>query len=226
MVRVAVIRFPGTNCDLEMAWAVKLAGGDPEFVWHEDGGLDDFDAVIIPGGFTYGDYVRAGAIAALSPILEEIRECAADERPVLGICNGMQILAEAGLIPGTLTVNVGNRFICDWVYLRVERTDIPFTTKYEEKEVIHVPIAHAEGRYYHENPREIEDNVVFRFCGPDGDVSEEYNPNGSVDGITGVVNDDGNVLGMMPHPERAAHNLLNSDDGLRLFESLIEWCRS
>ncbi|AAM02004.1 phosphoribosylformylglycinamidine synthase I [Methanopyrus kandleri] len=226
MVRVAVIRFPGTNCDLEMAWAVKLAGGDPEFVWHEDGGLDDFDAVIIPGGFTYGDYIRAGAIAALSPILEEIRECAEDGRPVLGVCNGMQILAEAELIPGTLTVNVGNRFICDWVYLRVERTDTPFTTKYQEDEVIRVPIAHAEGRYYYENPEEIEDNVVFRFCGPDGDVSEEYNLNGSVGGITGVVNDDGNVLGMMPHPERAAHRLLNSDDGLRLFESLVEWCRS
>ncbi|WP_457620202.1 phosphoribosylformylglycinamidine synthase I [Methanopyrus sp.] len=226
MVRVAVIRFPGTNCDLEMAWAVELAGGDPEFVWHEDGGLDDFDAVIVPGGFTYGDYIRAGAIAALSPVLEEIRECAADGRPVLGVCNGMQILAEAGLIPGTLTVNIGNRFICDWVYLRVERTDTPFTARYEKNEVIRVPIAHAEGRYYHENPGEIEDNVVFRFCGPDGDVSEEYNPNGSVDGITGVVNNDGNVLGMMPHPERAAHSLLNSDDGLRLFESLVEWCRS
>ena len=225
MVRVAVLRFPGTNCDLEMAWAVERAGAEAEFVWHEDGGLAEYDAVIIPGGFTYGDYVRAGAIAARSPIMEEVREFAEEGRPVLGVCNGMQILAEAGLIPGTLTVNRGNRFICDWVHLRVERADTPFTGGYREGEVLRIPIAHAEGRYYAEDPDRVEDRVVFRFCGPNGEVDDRYNPNGSVRGITGVVNREGNVLGMMPHPERAAHRLQGSEDGLRLFQSLVEWCR-
>ncbi len=224
-IRVAVLKFPGTNCDLEMEHAIRLAGAEPDPVWHTEAhDLKDHDAAVVPGGFTYGDYVRAGAIAATSPALDALEELAEEERPILGVCNGMQILAERNLIPGTLTVNANNRFICTWTHLKVERTDTPFTTTYEEGQVIRVPIAHKEGRYIPDD--DVENNVVFRFCGPDGTVSPEYNPNGSTDNITGVVNDRGNVLGMMPHPERAVHKLLGSDDGLPLFRSMIKWCRT
>ncbi len=225
-VRVAVVKFPGTNCDLEMEHAIRTAGAEPVPLWHHEvRTLKEYDAVVIPGGFTYGDYVRAGAIAATSPALDAIEEAAEEGKPVLGVCNGMQILAERNLIPGTLTVNSNNRFICKWVHLKVEKRDTPFTLTYSEGDVISVPIAHKEGRYIKPD-YDVDDNVVFRFCGPNGEVSEEYNPNGSEDNITGVTNDEGNVLGMMPHPERAVHRLLGSDDGLALFESMVRWCRS
>jgi len=218
-MRFAVIVFPGSNCDEDAMRAVRLALGAPvDAIWHRTGSLDGYDVVIIPGGFAYGDYLRAGAIARFAPIMSAVRHHALAGKPVLGICNGFQILTEAGLLPGALLPNDHQQFRCDIVPVRVETERTPFTRSYCAGQEIRLPIAHGQGNYY-ADPATLEalrahDQIVFRYAGA--------NPNGSVDDIAGVVNRQRNVLGMMPHPERAVHPLLGSTDGLPLFASLLQ----
>ncbi len=225
-MKVAVITFPGSNCDYDLYKAVQQVGGDASFVWHRERGLDDFDAVMLPGGFSYGDYLRPGAIARMSPIMEDVVGYAESGGPVLGICNGFQILCEAGLLPGALVRNNALRFEGRDVYLRVERADTMFTSGYEAGRVLRVPIAHGDGNYEADDDtiRELEETrrVVFRYVDARGEQSPGANPNGSRNDIAGIINERGNVLGMMPHPERAMEPILGSSDGVEVFTSLLE----
>jgi phosphoribosylformylglycinamidine synthase subunit PurQ / glutaminase len=224
-MKVAVVTFPGSNCDYDLYKAVQLVDGAPTFVWHRDRGLDDYDAVLLPGGFSYGDYLRPGAIAHLSPVMEDVVAFARAGRPVLGICNGFQVLCEAGLLPGALVRNEDIRFRSHDVFLRVERTDTPFTSHYEQGQVLRIPIAHGDGNYEADQDtlQRLEDDglVVFRYTDADGEVTEAANPNGSHRNIAGIINEKGNVLGMMPHPERAMEHVLGSTDGVGLFTSMV-----
>ncbi|ALV63963.1 Phosphoribosylformylglycinamidine synthase, glutamine amidotransferase subunit [Thermococcus sp. 2319x1] len=222
MPKFAVIVFPGTNCDFETVEAIRKAGGEAERVWYKES-LKDFDGVVLPGGFSYADYLRAGAISARAEVMDEVKEFAREGRPVLGICNGFQILTESALLPGALRPNKIPSFLCKWVHLRVADTETPFTGLYEPGEVIRMPIAHAEGNYYVEDPPKVR--VVFQYSDEKGNVTEEANPNGSLLNIAGISNEKGNVLGMMPHPERASDRFLGSEDGLRLFRSMVDYAR-
>lgn len=217
-MRIAVVQFPGSNCDDDARHVLQdVLGQDVRMVWHTGTSLENADAVVIPGGFSYGDHLRSGAIAAHSPIMTEVKRFAARGAPVIGICNGFQILTEAGLLPGALLRNTSLHFLCHDVELRVERTDTPFTTAYAPGAVLRVPIAHNEGRYHAAADAlarlEDEGRVVFRYA---------RNPNGSANDIAGIVNERRNVLGLMPHPERASEAELGSTDGLGVFTSLIE----
>ena len=225
-MKAAVVTFPGSNCDYDLYKAVQQVGGEATFVWHrERGGLSGYDAVLLPGGFSYGDYLRAGAIARLSPVMEDVIEFAGAGGPVLGVCNGFQILCEAGLLPGALVRNESLRFASRDVLLRVERTDTVFTADYEQGRILRVPIAHGEGNYEADRATlerlEAEGRIVFRYVDERGEPTEGANPNGSWHNIAGIANEAGNVLGMMPHPERAMEGLLGSTDGLPLFTSLV-----
>ena len=220
--------FPGSNCDHDAVDVLqRIYGQRVREVWHRDDRLDGLDGLILPGGFSYGDYLRAGAIARFSPVMRNITGFAARGGLLLGICNGFQILTETGLLPGALMRNIGLRFICRVVHLRVERTDTPFTSRYRQGQVIRIPIAHNEGNYYlpGEQLEELEAarQVVFRYCDSDGAVTAGANPNGSVNNIAGIVNREGNVLGMMPHPERRCDPLLGDPDGAPLFHSMIDF---
>ncbi|CZR02093.1 phosphoribosylformylglycinamidine synthase subunit purq [Trichococcus palustris] len=218
-MKFAVIVFPGSNCDLDMYAAVKdILGVDAEYVQHYETSLEGFDAVLLPGGFSYGDYLRTGAIARFSNIMDEVIRFAEAGKPVFGTCNGFQILTEAGLLPGALRRNDSLKFISKQQDLRVENTNTQFTSAYEEGEIITIPIAHGEGNYYcdAETLQELKDNDQIVFTYANG------NPNGSIENIAGIINKQGNVLGMMPHPERAVEELLGSADGLRLFQSMYE----
>ena len=226
-MRCGVVVFPGANCDHDVYHVLKhVLDQDTVFLWHGDEDLKGCDLVVLPGGFSYGDYLRAGALAAQSPVMRAVRAHAADGGLVLGICNGFQILLEAGLLPGAMRRNRRRRFECRDVHLRVERNDLPFTRRYGPGQVITLPIAHAEGNY--EAPEslldEIEERgqVAFRYCDAGGAVNDESNVNGSARAIAGVVNEGGNVLGMMPHPERAAEAVLGGTDGLGLFAGLVD----
>ncbi|MEJ2217208.1 MAG: phosphoribosylformylglycinamidine synthase subunit PurQ [Gemmatimonadota bacterium] len=224
-MRVAVITFPGSNCDYDCYKAVRaVLGESADYVWHRETDLNQADAVILPGGFSYGDYLRAGAIARFSPVMSAVRDFADAGGPVLGICNGFQILCEAGMLPGALVRNVSLQFRSVPVHVRVERADTLFTRRYEAGQVLRVPIAHGEGNYLADDATverlEAEGRIVFRYVEPDGRVTEAANPNGSTRNIAGIINDAGNVLGLMPHPERAMEAVLGSVDGLGLFESL------
>jgi phosphoribosylformylglycinamidine synthase subunit PurQ / glutaminase len=224
-MKIGVVTFPGSNCDYDCYRAVKDAlGAEAVYLWHRDHDLQGVDAVFLPGGFSYGDYLRAGAIAALSPIMREVKAFAAAGGPVAGICNGFQILCEAGLLPGALVRNRSLKFRSRPVHLRVERTDTAFTSEYEPGQVLQVPIAHGEGCYFAEpallDALEENGQVLFRYCTPEGLVTPAANPNGSARAIAGIINAEGNVLGMMPHPERSVDALLGSTDGLGLFRSL------
>ena len=226
---IAVIRFPGSNCDDDARHVLEdVLGADVRMVWHRDTELDadKLDAVVLPGGFSYGDHLRSGAVAALSPVMREVAAFAARGGPVLGICNGFQILTEAGILPGGLLRNPSLHFVCKPVYLRVEKTDTPFTNGYAKEQVLGMPVAHNEGRYYADAETlarlEGENQIVFRYCNPQGEVNEVDSPNRSFHNIAGIVNARGNVLGMMPHPERASEELLGSADGLPLFRALLE----
>lgn len=225
-MRAGVVIFPGSNCDRDCVHVLRaVLGQDVVEVWHGDTAIEGLDAVILPGGFAYGDYLRAGAVAATSPIMPAVRAFAADGGPVLGICNGFQVLLEAGLLPGAMLRNAGLRFRCTWVSLRVESTRTPFTAALREGQVLRMPIAHGEGNYHAPDPLlhtvEASGQVVLRYCDAHGRVVPEANPNGSRRNIAGVCSPAGNVLGLMPHPERAAESVLGSADGALLFESLI-----
>jgi len=225
-MRFGIVVFPGTNCDRDCWHVVKaVLNCDVDFVWHEERDVSRFDCIILPGGFSYGDYLRVGAIARFSPVMESVRDFAEKGGLVIGICNGFQILVEAGLLPGALVRNKTIHFICKFVNLRVENANTPFTNQCEFGQVLRIPIAHNDGRYFcdKETLRRLERNgqIVFRYCTPDGEVTEEANPNGSVGNIAGIVNEKGNVLGMMPHPERASERLLGSEDGLFIWRSIL-----
>ena len=225
-MKFAIIVFPGSNCDHDCYYIVKHVLGRPAgFVWHKEKDLSDFDVVILPGGFSYGDYLRTGAMARISPIMKAVEEFANRGGLVLGICNGFQILLEAGLLPGAMLRNKSLKFICKDVYLRVDNINTPFTVNYIENQIIKMPIAHAEGNYYIDgetlNRLKKNNQIVFRYSNCSGDISEEVNPNGSLGNIAGICNDRGNVLGMMPHPERCGEVILGGEDGYTLFESVV-----
>jgi len=216
-VTIAVIQFGGSNCDRDSVQALESMSFDAELVWHEDGLPDDTTGIMLPGGFSYGDYLRAGAMAARSPIMAEVREAAEDGTPVLGVCNGAQIGCESSLTPGAFTTNESARFQCEHVYLRVENAETPWTSQYDEGEVVELPIAHGEGRYEIPDDRldelEAEDRILFKYCDEDGAVSPEANPNGSKHAVAGVTGESDHVAVMMPHPERASLEDLGRTDG-------------
>jgi phosphoribosylformylglycinamidine synthase len=225
-VTVAVVRFGGSNCDRDAVRALDHLGIDAEIAWHEDGLPDDISGVVLPGGFSYGDYLRAGAMAARAPIMAEVHEAAAEGVPVLGICNGAQIGSESGLTPGAFTTNASARFQCEPVHLRVENADTPWTAHYGEGEVVEVPIAHGEGRFEVADERlaelEAANRVLFRYCDADGEVTEAANPNGSKHAVAGVLGERETVAVLMPHPERATLPDVSGTDGqgiLRGFEA-------
>lgn len=224
-MRVAVLRFPGSNCEPELFRAVERAGGEAFFLFHRDTDLAGADAVLLPGGFSYGDYLRSGAIAKFAPIMDAVRRHADQGAPVLGVCNGFQILCEAGLLPGALMRNAGLKYVSRPVDVRIEHTDTPFTGAYREREIIRIPIGHGEGRYVASDEvldqLEGENRVVLRYIGGSADVPA--NPNGSSRDIAGICNRARNVVGMMPHPERLADAVLGSDAGHGVFASLIQW---
>lgn len=225
-MKAAVIVFPGSNCDRDVAVALERVTGVPaKMVWHAETDLAGFDLIVVPGGFAYGDYLRCGAMAAHSPVMREVVSRARAGAMVLGICNGFQVLTEAGLLPGALMRNAELRFVCRDVTLRVETSDSPFTRRYGQGEVIRIPIAHNEGNYFaDEDTLErlfAEDRVAFRYCSPSGEADGAANPNGSQRNIAGILNERRNVLGLMPHPERMAEAALGGTDGRGLFESLV-----
>jgi phosphoribosylformylglycinamidine synthase subunit PurQ / glutaminase len=224
MVRVAILRFPGTWSDRDFEHALGLVGADTEILWHDDVRLSGFDAAIVPGGFSYGAYVRAGALARLSPAMRELRRFADEGGPVLGSCNGFQILCEAGLLPGALTRNTGLEFRCDWVGMRIESDATPFTRGLEG-DLVRMPIAHGEGCWVADAQTvervESEGLVVFRYADEHGEATAAANPNGSLNNIAGLRNEAGNVVGLMPHPERCSEPLMGGTDGLKVLESLV-----
>ena len=222
-----VVVFPGSNCDRDCVQVLKDVLRQPVVpLWHQQTSLHGVEAVVLPGGFSYGDYLRTGAIARFSPIMSALQRFARDGGLVLGIYNGFQILLESGLLPGAMLRNTGLRFICKFVTLRVERTDTPFTNRFVQGQIIRLPIAHNEGRYTADAPtlKTVQSQVVFRYCDDQGRLAEAANPNGSTDFIAGLTNAAGNVMGLMPHPERASEAELGSADGRLLFESMLEAC--
>jgi phosphoribosylformylglycinamidine synthase I len=232
-VKVGVVVFPGSNRDIDAVNAIEVAGAEPVRLWHEQASLEGVAAVVLPGGFAYGDYLRAGVIARFSPVMRAVASFAADGGLVLGVCNGFQVLAEAGLVPGVLMRNRGHRFVCREVAIVPERLDSPFTRLVGERRPLRMPVAHGEGCYFAE-PAELdrlerEGQVLFRYARPDGSVAggeeDRANPNGSLRAIAGVSNQAGNVAGLMPHPETAVEAILGSDDGLAIIRSLVESAR-
>jgi phosphoribosylformylglycinamidine synthase subunit PurQ / glutaminase len=225
-MKFGIVTFPGSNCDYDAYQAVvEKLGEEAAYLWHKDHDLKQSDVIILPGGFSYGDYLRAGAIARFSPVMHDVMAFAKRGGPVLAICNGFQIACEAGMLPGALLRNASLKYICEWVRVRVEETDTLFTNRYEPGAIMRVPIAHGDGRYTADQATldklEGDGRVVFRYAGGPADADEYWSPNGSMRAIAGIINEAGNVLGMMPHPERAMDSLLGSDDGLGVFESML-----
>ena len=226
-MKFGVIVFPGSNCDHDAYHVVSKHVGQPvDFIWHKQTDLSGYDALVVPGGFSYGDYLRAGALARFSPVMTAVKDFAAQGKFVFGVCNGFQILCEAHLLPGALMRNRDLHFVCRHVNIRVENGETPYTSQLEAGEVLSIPIAHAEGNYVCDDATfdELEANnqIVFRYCDENGEISNEANPNGSRSNIAGISNKEGNVLGMMPHPERACEELLGSNDGRDIFRSLTK----
>ena len=224
-MKFGVIVFPGSNCDQDCVYVLREVLQQPVVpLWHQETSLHGCEAIVLPGGFSYGDYLRTGAVARFSPIMRAVSRFAGDGGLVIGICNGFQILLEAGLLPGAILRNTGLRFLCKFVSLRVERTDTPFTNRFRPGQIVRMPIAHNEGRYTVE-PKAlpaVAGQAVFRYCDEDGRLRDAANPNGSTDAIAGLTNEAGNVMGLMPHPERAAEPVLGSSDGRLVFESMLE----
>lgn len=226
-MKFGVVIFPGSNCDHDCHFVIESVIGKPvEFIWHQDTSLTGFDAVILPGGFAYGDYLRTGALAKFSPVMNAIREFAGKGGPVIGICNGFQILTEAGMLPGALLRNVSMKYVCKFLHLRTETINTPFSNLLRKGQLLYIPVGHGDGNYFAdpETLNRIEDNeqVVFRYAAPDGRITEEANPNGSLNNIAGIVNEKRNVLGMMPHPDRSSESILGSADGKLIFQSMVE----
>ncbi len=226
-MKVGVLVFPGSNCDHDCQHVFKdVLGQHVEMIWHKETLLAGLDAIVVPGGFSYGDYLRTGAIARFSPVMGAVKDFAAKGGLIIGICNGFQILLEAGLLPGAMLRNRSLHFICKDVYVRVENAATPFTSACTPGQVLKIPIAHAEGNYYTDPVTlaglQANAQIVFRYCDADGNVTPVANPNGSLDNIAGIRNDRGNVLGMMPHPERCAEDLLGNEDGRTIFQSMVE----
>ena len=229
-MRWAVIQFPGSNCDQDAVHVLRnVLGQEVELVWHKDASVRGADAIVLPGGFSYGDYLRCGAIARFSPIMPAIRQAAAEGRTVLGICNGFQILCEAGLLPGVLVRNSGLHFRCETRHVRVESGSSRFTSRYSPGEILRLPIAHGEGNYVAEEATLehlfAKNQVLFTYSDETGAVAEDSNPNGSSRHIAGIMNEQGNVVGLMPHPERASESILGSADGLGIFQSILDHTR-
>ncbi len=227
-MKFGIVVFPGSNCDHDAYHVVKhLLGAEAQFLWHKERDLAGADCIVLPGGFSYGDYLRTGAIARFSPIMREVIRFAEAGNPVLGICNGFQILTESGLLPGVLLRNASLRFVCRDVRLRVENASTPFTGAYAAGQMLRIPVAHGDGNYYadEETLARLEANgrVVFRYCDERGEATAGANPNGSLRNIAGIINERGNVLGMMPHPERCAEAILGSVDGMGIFKSLVSY---
>ncbi len=218
---IAVAVFPGTNCERDVLGALRSLGADADLAWHKDDDLSGADAVVLPGGFAHGDYLRTGAIARFAPIMAEVTRLAAEGRPVLGICNGFQVLCEAGLLPGALIANRDLRFICRWVHVKVDDAATVLTRAAAPGDVLRIPLNSYEGNYVADG----DARAVLRYCGPAGDVGDEHNPNGSAHSIAAVANEAGNVAGVMPHPERAMERLLGSADGRVLLEGFVEASR-
>ncbi|MBW6470233.1 MAG: phosphoribosylformylglycinamidine synthase I [Methanosarcinaceae archaeon] len=228
-MKIAIIQFGGSNCDLDVLHVLQdVVGVDAELVWYKEENLNQYDGAIIPGGFSYGDYLRAGAIAARTPIMDAVKKMASEGKPVMGICNGFQILAESGLLDGALTTNKYPKFRCESTYLKVENTDTPFTSRFKKGEIVSIPIAHMEGNFYADENTlaRLNENeqVVFRYADINGNVTDDVNPNGSQENIAGIVNANAkrNVIGLMPHPERASEAILRSDDGIKMFQSMVD----
>jgi phosphoribosylformylglycinamidine synthase subunit PurQ / glutaminase len=225
-MKFGVIIFPGSNCDHDAYWTIEHVAKQPvTFLWHDSPDLQNCDAIIVPGGFAYGDYLRSGAIAKFSPVMDSVRQFAAGGGLVIGICNGFQILCESGLLPGALTRNVGLKYVCKPVHVRVENDQTPFTSSCQKGEVLTIPIGHMEGNYFCDADTlaqlKNEDRIVFRYVTSSGEITAESNPNGSIENIAGICNADRNVLGMMPHPERSAEPELGGTDGFKIFNSMI-----
>ncbi|RCK73950.1 MAG: Phosphoribosylformylglycinamidine synthase, glutamine amidotransferase subunit [Ignavibacteriae bacterium] len=226
-LNVGIVVFPGSNCDQDCFYVFdEILKQNVKYIWHKESILGKVDLIVLPGGFSYGDYLRCGAIARFSPVMRSVVEFAESGGYVLGICNGFQILCEAGLLPGALLKNKSLTFICDTVNLRVENNKTFFTSEYNQSEIIRIPIAHGEGRYFADektiNELEANSQVVLRYCSPDGRVDDDFNPNGSLNNIAGIINERGNVFGLMPHPERASDTILRNVDGRKIFESIIK----
>jgi phosphoribosylformylglycinamidine synthase I len=227
MMKFGVIVFPGSNCDRDISTVTAgLLNQPTRMIWHQETDISDLDVIVIPGGFSYGDYLRCGAIARFSPVIRAVIEQANQGKLVLGICNGFQVLTEVGLLPGALIRNRDLHFICDRIPVKVENNQLPWTNAYASQEVITLPVAHGEGRYYGDEDtiKGLEDNnqIVFRYCSLTGEIREDSNPNGSLHNIAGITNKQGNILGMMPHPERASDPLTRAVEGRKLFEGLLK----
>ena len=225
-MKFGVIVFPGSNCDHDSYYAVNHAAGQAAtMLWHESEDLQGCDAVIVPGGFAYGDYLRTGAIARFAPIMGSVKKFAGKGGLVIGICNGFQILCESRLLPGALLRNAGLKYICKQVHLKVESTDTPFTQGLKKSEVLEIPIGHMEGNYFCDDESlaglRKNDQIIFRYCTPEGGITPASNPNGALDNIAGICSEGRNVLGMMPHPDRSSEELLGSADGLKIFQSMV-----
>ena len=225
-MNIGIIVFPGSNCDRDCAHVLsEVMGQSAHLIWHQNTSVNGMDAIILPGGFSYGDYLRTGAIARFSPIMDAVIEFAGRGGMVLGICNGFQILQEAGLLPGAMLRNRHLSFICEDIYVRVENADTPFTNQCEPGQVLLLPIAHADGNYYTDpvtlSALQANAQIVFRYCDREGHVTSQANPNGSLDNIAGIRNAAGNVLGLMPHPERGAESMLHNEDGVLIFRSML-----
>jgi phosphoribosylformylglycinamidine synthase I len=226
-IRIGIVVFPGSNCDQDCHYALtQVLGASAEFIWHKTDTLPPLDAIVIPGGFSYGDYLRTGAIARFSPVMAAVAQFASRGGLVLGICNGFQILLEAGLLPGVMLRNRSLSFICRDVYVYVENNTTPFTGRLKQGQVLRLPIAHAEGNYYADpkslSSLNVQGRIVLRYCDAEGAVTDKSNPNGSVENIAAIVNDHGNVLGMMPHPERSAEGILGNEDGKLILLSMLD----
>jgi phosphoribosylformylglycinamidine synthase I len=227
-MKFGIIVFPGSNCDHDCLHVVtQVLGHEAFFLWHKDRDLNGAHCLILPGGFSFGDYLRSGAMAARSPIMDSVREFASKGGLVFGICNGFQILQEARLLPGALIRNDSLKFVCRDVYLRVGRTDTPFTCACTPGEVLRIPIAHMDGNFFADkkyvSKLKRSGQLLFRYCDEEGNITDEYNPNGSVEAIAGLIDERGNVCGMMPHPERCSESMLGNRDGFRIFESIVAW---
>ena len=225
-MKFGVIIFPGSNCDHDAFWTLQQVAKQPvTFLWHESHDLENCDAIIVPGGFAFGDYLRTGAIAKFSPVMESVRRFANSGGVVLGICNGFQVLCEAGLLPGALMRNTGLKYVCKPVYVRVENAATPFTNACSPGEVLTIPIGHMEGNYFCDrttlNELQSKNRIVFRYTNSVGEVTPSANPNGSLDNIAGICSAEGNVLGMMPHPERSSEEVLGGTDGMKIFRSMV-----